>query len=388
MNMLREIIVAIYLIVFNLLFKFFKLFTIKKKVTFIMSYGENALSIYDEMKKNNVDFEVVFLYKKTCKYKLKKYSGVKSYQFETLSMVNLIEGVYHLATSSYVIVDNYFGFLSAIKFRKGTECIQLWHAAGAIKNFGLLAPTFKERSKRAQKRFVKVYNNFHKIVVGSDALATIYMDAFDLRSNQMIKTGIPRTDLFFDEVRQKHIVDKLLGENQILKQKKIILYAPTFRDGEIKYFNLNLNIEEMYRELHQEYVLLIKLHPAIRDKISHISKYKDFIFDYSLHPNINELFLVTDFLVTDYSSIPFEFCLLNKPMIFYPYDLEQYTQQRGIIEDYSATVPGPIIYSTKELIEVIKNNTFNMEDIKIFSEKWSQYSKGNSSKKFVDQILK
>ncbi|PFK38389.1 CDP-glycerol--glycerophosphate glycerophosphotransferase [Bacillus cereus] len=386
--MIREIKIAIYLIIFKSLFNIFRLFSIQKKVTFIMSYGENALSIYEEMKKNKVELEVVFLYKPTCKYKLKDYSDVKSYQFETLSIVNMIEAVYHLATSKYTIIDNYFGFLSAIKFRKGTECIQLWHAAGAIKNFGLLDPAFKERSKRAQKRFVKVYNNFHKIVVGSDSLATIYMDAFDLKSNQMIKTGIPRTDLFFDKVRQKQIVDKLLVGNQILGRKKVILYAPTFRDEEIEHFNLNLDIEEMYEALHQEYVLFIKLHPAIREKIGHISKYKDFVFDYSLYHNINELFLVTDFLVTDYSSIPFEFCLLNKPMIFYPYDLEQYKQQRGIIEDYQSTVPGPVINSTKELIEVIKTHHFNINDIKIFSMKWSQYSKGNSSKKFIDEIFK
>ncbi|PFJ17426.1 CDP-glycerol--glycerophosphate glycerophosphotransferase [Bacillus cereus] len=386
--MIREIKIAIYLIIFKLLFNIFRVFSIQKKVTFIMSYGENALSIYEKMQEENLDFEVVFLYKPTCKYKLKDYPNLKSYQFETLSIVNMIEAIYHLATSKYTIIDNYFGFLSAIKFRKGTECIQLWHAAGAIKNFGLLAPAFKERSKRAQKRFVKVYNNFHRIIVGSDALATIYMNAFDLRPNQIIKTGIPRTDLFFDEVRQKKIVDKLLVENQILKHKKIILYAPTFRDEEIERFNLHLNIEEMYKALHQDYVLLIKLHPAIRDKIGNISEYRGFIFDYSLYPNINELFLVTDFLITDYSSIPFEFCLLNKPMIFYPYDLEQYKQQRGIIGEYHFTVPGPVIYSTKELIEVIQNDNFNINNIKIFSKKWSQYSEGNSSKKFVDQIFK
>ncbi len=69
---------------------------------------------------------------------------MKSYQFETLSIVNMIEAVYHLTTSKHVIIDNYFGFLSAVKFRKGTECIQLWHAAGAIKRFGLLATVLKK----------------------------------------------------------------------------------------------------------------------------------------------------------------------------------------------------------------------------------------------------
>ncbi len=385
--MIREIQIAIYLAIFKLLFNLFRVFPIQKKATFIMSYGENALSIYEEMREEQLDLNVVFLYKPTCKYKLKDYPEVKSYQFETLNIVNMIESVYHLATSKYTIIDNYFGFLSTIKFRSGTECIQLWHAAGAIKKFGLLAPV-KVRNKRAQKRFVKVYNNFHKIVVGSDALATIYMNAFNLSSDQMLSTGIPRTDLFFNKIRKKQIINKLLNENQSLGKKKVILYAPTFRDEEIEHFNFNLNIEEIYKELHQDYIVLIKLHPAVKDKINYTKEYNNFIFDYSLYPNINELFLVTDILVTDYSSIPFEFCLLNKPMIFYPYDLEQYQNQRGIIEDYHSTVPGPVIYSTQELIEVIKADNFNMNDIKVFSRKWNQYSRGNSSGKFVDKVFK
>ncbi|MDA1535608.1 CDP-glycerol glycerophosphotransferase family protein [Bacillus cereus group sp. TH254-2LC] len=386
--MIREIQIAIYLTIFRLLFNLFRVFPIQKKATFIMSYGENALSIYEKMREKKTDLDVVFLYKPTCKYKLKDYPEVKSYQFETLSIVNMIEAVYHLTTSKHVIIDNYFGFLSAVKFRKGTECIQLWHAAGAIKKFGLLATVFKKRNRRAQKRFVKVYNNFHKIVVGSDALATVYADAFNLSQDQMLSTGIPRTDLFFDKKKKKQIINNFLNENQFLREKKIILYAPTFRDGEIEHFNLNLNLEEIYKELHQEYIFLIKLHPAVRNKINYLKQYSDFIFDYSLYPNVNELLLITDILITDYSSIPFEFCLLNKPMIFYPYDLEQYKKQRGFIEDYHATVPGPVVYSTKELIEVIQKNDFNMNDIKTFSQKWNQYSKGNSSGSFVEKIFK
>ncbi|PEJ50225.1 CDP-glycerol--glycerophosphate glycerophosphotransferase [Bacillus wiedmannii] len=386
--MIREIQIAIYLTIFRLLFNLFRVFPIQKKATFIMSYGENALAIYEEMREKKIDLDVVFLYKPTCKYKLKDYPEVKSYQFETLSIVNMIVAIYHLTTSKHVIIDNYFGFLSAIKFRKGTECIQLWHAAGAIKKFGLLATIFKKRNKRAQKRFVKVYNNFHKIVVGSDALATVYADAFNLSQDQMLSTGIPRTDLFFNKMKKKQITNNFLNENQFLRDKKIILYAPTFRDGEIEHFNLNLNLEEIYKELHQEYIFLIKLHPAVRNKINYLKQYSDFIFDYSLYPNVNELLLITDILITDYSSIPFEFCLLNKPMIFYPYDLEHYKKQRGFIEDYHATVPGPVVYSTKELIEVIKKNDFNMNDIKNFSQKWNQYSKGNSSGNFVEKIFK
>ncbi|MGE1041961.1 CDP-glycerol--glycerophosphate glycerophosphotransferase [Bacillus wiedmannii] len=386
--MIREIQIAIYLTIFRLLFNLFRVFPIQKKATFIMSYGENALSIYEEMREKKIDLDVVFLYKPTCKYKLKDYPEVKSYQFETLSIVNMIEAVYHLTTSKYVIIDNYFGFLSAIKFKEGTECIQLWHAAGSIKKFGLLDPNFNKRSKRAQKRFKRVYNNFHKIVVGSELLADIYMSAFSVDHHQMVRTGIPRTDLFFNRIRQEEIKKKLFLENPNLINKKVILYAPTFRDNEINSFKLQLEIEEMYREFHEEYVLFIRLHPAIKEELYYEIEHSQFIYDYSMYPNINDLFLVTDILITDYSSIPYEFCLLKKPMVFYPYDLEEYKKQRGIIGEYDSLVPGPVVYSTKELVSIINNNEFDLSKVEEFSLKWNQYSKGNSSESFIREIFK
>ncbi|MED1114711.1 CDP-glycerol glycerophosphotransferase family protein [Bacillus paramycoides] len=385
--MFRELIVTVYLIVFKILFNIAKVFPLKNKVTFIMSYGENLIFIYEEMQKQHVNCEVVFLYKSTCKYEVKSYPDVKSFAFETKSIVQTIQGAYHLATSQHVIIDNYFGSLSTIRFKSGVQCIQIWHAAGAIKKFGLLAPSFKRRSKYAQKRFLKVYNNFHKVVVGSDALANIYMDAFGIEEENILKTGIPRTDVFFNKNHQKHIVNSLLCGLPDLQRKKVILYAPTFRDKELEDFDLHLNIDAMYEALKDEYILVIKLHPAIRNNLEYKESYKDFLYDYSLYPNINDLFLVTDILITDYSSVPFEFCLLNKPMIFFAYDLKKYVKKRGIIGDFIADVPGPVVYNSAEIIETVRNYSFDSNKLKQFNARWNQYSDGNSSKKLINCLF-
>lgn len=380
--------VEIYLILVAILHSMMKVFPIKKKVTFIMSYGENLFFIYEEMQRQGINCEVVFLYKSTCKYEVDNYSNVKSYKFETRNIFHTIKSVYHLSTSQYVIVDNYFGSLAKIKFKKGVECIQIWHAAGAFKKFGLLAPSFKKRSLRAQNRFMDVYKNFHKIVVGSEALADIYKKAFALSDNNILKTGIPRTDLFFDEQRQKKVKDNIFIVNPKLKDKKVILYAPTFRDKELVDFDLHLDIDEMYRQLKGEYILIIKLHPAIRNICNYEEKYAGFLYDYSLYPNINDLFLVTDILVTDYSSIPFEFCLLNKPMIFFAYDLKKYMKKRGTIGDYISDVPGPVVYTTEEVVQVITDGKFKIDSINNFTLKWNEYSIGDSSKHFVNMLFK
>ncbi|QWG30641.1 CDP-glycerol glycerophosphotransferase family protein [Bacillus mycoides] len=380
--------VEIYLILVAILHSMMKVFPIKKKVTFIMSYGENLFFIYEEMQRQGINCEVVFLYKSTCKYEVDNYSNVKSYKFETRNIFHTIKSVYHLSTSQYVIVDNYFGSLAKIKFKKGVECIQIWHAAGAFKKFGLLAPSFKKRSLRAQNRFMDVYKNFHKIVVGSEALADIYKKAFALSDNNILKTGIPRTDLFFDEQRQRKVKDNIFIVNPKLKDKKVILYAPTFRDKELVDFDLHLDIDEMYRQLKGEYILIIKLHPAIRNICNYEEKYAGFLYDYSLYPNINDLFLVTDILVTDYSSIPFEFCLLNKPMIFFAYDLKKYMKKRGTIGDYISDVPGPVVYTTEEVVQVITDGKFKIDSINNFTLKWNEYSIGDSSKHFVNMLFK
>lgn len=380
--------VEIYLILVAILHSMMKVFPIKKKVTFIMSYGENLFFIYEEMQRQGINCEVVFLYKSTCKYEVDNYSNVKSYKFETRNIFHTIKSVYHLSTSQYVIVDNYFGSLAKIKFKKGVECIQIWHAAGAFKKFGLLAPSLKKRSLRAQNRFMDVYKNFHKIVVGSEALANIYKKAFALSDNNILKTGIPRTDLFFDEQRQKKVKDNIFIVNPKLKDKKVILYAPTFRDKELVDFDLHLDIDEMYRQLKGEYILIIKLHPAIRNICNYEEKYAGFLYDYSLYPNINDLFLVTDILVTDYSSIPFEFCLLNKPMIFFAYDLKKYMKKRGTIGDYISDVPGPVVYTTEEVVQVITDGKFKIDSINNFTLKWNEYSIGDSSKHFVNMLFK
>lgn len=386
--MFREFIVTVYLILFKILFNIAKMFPIKNKTTFIMSYGENLIFVYEEMKKQHIDCEVVFLYKSTCKYEVKNYPDVKAFAYETKSIIQTVQAIYHLATAKYVIIDNYFGSLSTVRFKNQVQCIQIWHAAGAIKKFGLLAPSFKKRSKYAQDRFLRVYNNFHKIVVGSDALAKIYKQAFGMTEENILRTGIPRTDLFFNENDRKGIINNLVSSNPNLNKKKVILYAPTFRDKELEDFELHLNINAMYEALSDEYILIIKLHPAIRNKLKYREVYKGFLYDYSLYPNINDLFLVTDILITDYSSVPFEFCLLNKPMIFFAYDLKKYAKKRGLIGDFVSSVPGPVVHSSAEIIEEIQNHSFDFRKLEQFNIQWSQYSNGNSSRNLVHYLFK
>ncbi|PAD80578.1 hypothetical protein CHH57_24335 [Niallia circulans] len=101
---------------------------------------------------------------------------------------------------------------------------------------------------------------------------------------------------------------------------------------------------------------------------------------------LNDLLFITDILITDYSSIPFEFSFLQKPMIFYPYDLDEYRKTRGFWVPYHELVPGPIAYSTEEIVQFIHLSSFKMEKIANFHQEWNTYSIGNSSKNVVQTI--
>lgn len=384
--MIREVLVSIYLLFHRLLFSIFRLFPLKNKIVFVVSFKDNNLYTYRELVKAKFSGEIVFLCKKSMYHVFKNSVKAPVYLIESGNIRDEIIASYHMATAKTILVDNYYGFLSVMNFKKGVECIQLWHAAGAIKNFGLIDRSVSKRSKWAKRRFIKVYENFHKVVVNSDAFARIFELAFQIDSEQILPFGFPRTDFFFNQKIQTKLRKNFYKRYPEYKNKKIILYAPTYRPDADKN-QLMLDIPQLYQHFHDDYVLFIRMHPSI--ELAEITQQatKNFAVDFSTKATINELLVVSDVLITDYSSIPFEFVLLRKPMIFYPYDLKDYRENPGIWDKYENIVPGPVAYSTEEIIRIIKNNEFDMEKYETFNANWNEYSDGNSSIKLARYIL-
>lgn len=385
--MVKELIIGLYLLIFKIQFNFAKLWPLKNKVTFVLSFKQNPKFVYEEMKRQNVPFEVVFLCDNSCYKDINNTINEKVFKIQTLNLFYQFKYIFHLATSKYVVVDNYFGFLAATSFKADVQCIQLWHAAGAIKTFGLKDKFITNRKKSAHKRFLKVYDKFHKVVVGSDVMANIFMEAFNLSEENILHTGIPRTDLFYDTQYQTEVKKRLQDRYNSFEGKKVILYAPTFRDESLDSFHLNLDLDYMYEKLSHQFILIIKLHPAIHKTIDFEKKYSGFVLDFSTYNDVNEILLVTDYLISDYSSIPFEFAILEKPMIFYPYDLEQYISNKGVWGQYDKIVPGPVVFTTEDIVKLIIDDQFDMEEIRQFSREWNKYSTGHSSRNLVDYLL-
>jgi teichoic acid glycerol-phosphate primase len=387
--MARELAIELYLFIFKALFSVFRLFPLKKKTAFVVSFGDNARYILDEMNAQGIEGKRIILKGNHSRADFKGDGKTIVFHFEIKHLLHYLLSIYHLATSKVVIIDNYFGFLSAISFRPSVTCVQVWHAAGAVKQFGLKDPSAANRSPRAKERFQRVYNQFHYVVSGSDTMSGIFKASFGLPGENILSTGVPRTDFFFDEEKKSVAYQSLLGQFPGLEEKRTILYAPTFRENELKTSSIGLDIQELYDEFHQEeYVLLLKLHPAVSGEHELEKQFPGFVYDLTNYHDVNEILLITDLLITDYSSIPFEYAFLEKPMIFFAYDLEHYEKERGFWEDYETQMPGPVVFSTQEIIEKIKTPSADYSGIKRFKEKWNEYSDGNSSKKLVDFLFK
>lgn len=378
---LREICVELYLWVWRVAFIFLRLLPLRNKVVFVDSFGQNSVLVYDEMQRRNLNVTCVFLRAQRCVYARPPKATIITLRW--WPVWDWIRNVYHLATARVVFVDNYFPFLAVVRFRPEVRCIQLWHAAGAIKAFGLRAVSTCQRSERARRRFVRVYNRFDKVVVGSDAMAHVFKQAFGIGEDRILRTGFPRTDPLYDMDWGRETAQRLVRENPALASKRVLLYAPTYRDHELDCFRMQLDLDKMYAELREDHVLVLRLHPAVKHREDYERRYPGFVYDYTDYPDINDLLWVTDCLITDYSSVIYEYALLGRPMVFFPYDLEEYVKDRGLWGEYSTLVPGPIVRSTAELIECLRANRFDMDRIRAFAEEWNEFSRGTACANLV-----
>lgn len=366
-------------------FNFFRIFKVKNhKVSFI-GWREPNLSgnlgyVHREFEKIG-DFDYNFIYKDEY-----KFSDVKSPSDgfkKILGMFKLfVLKSYHLATSRYIFLSDNFLPMAFMNIPQETVITQLWHASGAFKKFGLSSVTDNELRELENR----ISDKLDYVIVSSKNVAPFYQEAFGVGEEKVLALGIPRTDFYFEN-NKKNLKNKVGSNYPQMKDKKVILYAPTFRDDPtvdreiVSNFNVNLFNEE----LGDEYCVMIRLHPLMNQgDLRDNGKFID-VTDY---PDEKDLLLLADVLITDYSSIMIEYALLNKPIIFYPYDYEYYVkEERGFYFDYKDNVPGPIAHSPQEIVKIIKEHDYDFDKIKKFTRIEFDDSDGKSTHRVINYIL-
>ena len=174
-----------------------------------------------------------------------------------------------------------------------------------------------------------------------------------------------------------------------LAGRKVILYAPTFRGdkvGQARYENL-LDLELMQRVLGRDHVVLLRLHPLVRDRLVIPPDLAGFAIDASAYADINELMLVSDMLVTDYSSVIYEFALLGRPILFLAPDEDAYDLERGFYFDFRRDAPGPIFQSTDQLAAAIRADSFDLGRVTAFARDSFDVADGGATRRLVERVI-
>jgi len=290
------------------------------------------------------------------------------------------------AKQDFIFVDDYVPFFKYINVNKKTKLIQVWHAGVGFKSVGYAR--FGE--KGSPYPFAASHRRYDYAIVGGEALRDVYSEVFGINREQCLPYGLMRIDGYLEPQKIETFKHRFYKEYEQFKNKKIILFAPTFRGTGQRKAHYPYDIidqAKIYDMCGEEYVFLIKMHPFILKKMEIEPQYADRIIDFSDFPDINELFYVTDILITDYSSNIYEFSLQKKPIVFFAYDKQEYELIRSVHRTLDRYAPGKVCMTIDEVVETINNKDFEMEKLYKFVKENFDEADGYASDKVIDNIL-
>ena len=298
-----------------------------------------------------------------------------------------IKVVTKIAMQDVIFVDDYAPVFGFFRLGKKTKLIQVWHAGEGFKSVGY-SRFGKDGSPFPMGSCHKQYTH---VITGSEHLVDVFREVFGIEKEAFYPVGMPRIDGFLDENRISAFRKDFYERYPELEDKRIILFAPTYRGAEQKeaYYDYDrIDLTRIYEFCKgNNYVFLIKMHPFVKELISIPEEYSDAVYEFSGYPNINDLYYITDILITDYSSNYFEYALMQRPVIFYTYDREIYELTRGVHRSIRENAPGKVCDTFDELMQALTDGDFEEEKIKKFVEDNFGEYQGNASDRVIDEIL-
>lgn len=330
----------------------------KNFVLFITTFTENNRTIKDALSPHIFDVHEIFPEELT-----------------------ILEQMKMIKQADTIIVDNYYYPLAALNL-KNKLVIQIWHAPGAIKKFGLASPKNQKMPKSAIKRYKKVYNSFDRIVVGSQAMQECMSEAFGIEDESIfVHSGFPRSDYLYNKQLEQKL-ERVLMHNEYISEKFTVLYMPTFRDNKKDNIKQLEFIEKIANKLPDEFRLLYHLHPSVL-------KYNKKDIPNAIHVNGDELiglYKMSNLVISDYSSIMFETAVFETPCAFFVYDYDQYLESQGLFVT-KEQMPGYVTEDVDELISYISSKEYIKTGIKEFDQKWNEFNSSNAGRKLVIDLF-
>ena len=289
-----------------------------------------------------------------------------------------------LATAQTIVVDDFYPLIYPLQLRSDTRLLQVWHAAGAFKRVGWSRVGLAGGPLPGSL----AHRNYTDATVSSEAIRADYAEAFAIDLERVQALGVPRTDAFFDDDLVRATAQRVRKSYGIPRGKKVALFAPTFRgNGQLTatYDVDAVPWERLAAQLGDEWVVMVKMHPFVpplevqRPRLTGI-------VDASAERELNDLLMAADVLITDYSSAIFEYSLLQRPVVFFCPDLEEYTAARDFYSPFTDYVTGPLVTDGDELADAIRTASAGPEAA-AFRERFMSACDGHSSERIVREII-
>lgn len=359
------------------------------------NYSDSPKAIYKYMLNNEKykDYKFIWAFSDTEKHKFME-KNKNTYVVKSKG----IEYYKALGKSKYWFFNyKIYDFIFPKKDQIFTQC---WHGT-PLKRLGCDLQHFDNAMNTLEdmkKRYKKETQKFSYFLSPSEFCTEKFRSIWNMKEvgkeDCILELGYPRNDFLYNYTQDdlKDIKEKL-GISDI--NKKIILYAPTYRDNQhtsgLGYtYKTEVDFDKLEKELNSDYIILFRAHWLVANEFN-FEKYKGFIYDVSNYDDINELYIVSDLLVTDYSSVFFDYANLKRPIIFYMYDLEAYRDDiRGFYLDIDKELPGAILRDEASLISEIKNtnnNNYYNEKYKKFNQKFNYLDDGKAAERVVKKII-
>lgn len=368
-NIVLTILITIAKIVLNFIYAIVKIFPIKNQIVFMSRQSNNKSldfeMLEEKLKEKDDKIKTVFL----CKMLNKDIKSKLEY------VIYIFKSMYYLATSKVCIVDTYCIPVSILKHKKQLEVIQIWHASGAIKKFGFQVLDKEEGSSRIIAKLMCMHKNYDYVISPSSATNNFFLEAFNVDKDKMIKLGLPRLEYIINQKYNKS--EEILKKYPHLKEKKNIVYIPTFRK------NVNTDLTQLlnYQLDENKYNLIISLHPLDNTKVP-----ERYLIDKTY--SSFDLIKIADYIITDYSALSIEASILEKPIFIYLYDYEDYSKHRGVNVCLDKELKSFTSNHINDIMSKIEKQEYDINEIINFRKKYIEIDPNQATKELAEFILK
>ncbi len=295
-------------------------------------------------------------------------------------LVRLVRGIYHVRTAGLVVVDNAYLPIHVAPHRPRTTVVQVWHASGALKRFGMdtvVPPAEPERTF--------LHRHYDFVVTAGEQSVDPWSRALRTPPERVLALGAPRTDALLDADALAAARGRILAAYPSLAGRRIMLYAPTFRGrGRDKTGTAALDGERLRTLLPAAWAMVIKSHPNLDPATQPIAG-----FDLAGGPaeDLNDWLAAADVLVTDYSSAIFDWALLRRPLVLLVDDLEAYERDPGLYLDYRTDMIGTQVHDAEGVAGAVLAGAVDATRWDAFIARHMTACDGRASERFVERFL-